>query len=247
MFKAIILAAGKGSRMKSDLPKVLHTINDKTLVQYVIDAVSESEVNKIFVVVSDINGEVAKSVNGDVTFIEQKETLGTGHAVMQAEQYIEDTDDVIVLTGDTPLITATTIDCIRGINDETWNAVTILTAKIDDPKAYGRILRDAEHQIIGIVEKKDATEQQLAIKEINSGIYCFQGKALKDALKLIENNNNQKEYYLTDTIKIINDKGLGVGGCVLEDYTEVLGINTQEELENAKRIVANNLIGGKEV
>ncbi|HCC08090.1 MAG TPA: hypothetical protein DEP72_08060 [Clostridiales bacterium] len=237
MFKAIILAAGKSTRMNSILPKVLHRINDKTLVQYVLDSVKMCDTDKIFVVVSNDSKNVREAIKMDVIFVEQKEQLGTGHAVMQVEKYIEDTDDIVVLCGDTPLITSETINNIKEIHTKDNNAATILTTILDNPMSYGRIIRDNEKNIIGIVEEKDANDNQKDIKEINSGIYFFKGKYLKEALKKIESKNNSNEYYLTDTIKNITNAGHSVGSYTTKNYTEILGVNTQDELDKARKVL----------
>ncbi len=240
MFKAIILAAGKGTRMNTDIPKVLNKINEKCLVQYVIDEVKNIGVQETITIVGYKAEEVKATIKDNkIIYAEQKELLGTGHAVMQAEQYIEDNDTVIILYGDAPLIKGQTLKTLKDEHDRNGNAVTILTTILDDAANYGRIIRNESNKVIGIVEKKDANEEQIAIKEINSGVYCFNGKKLKEALKNIDNNNSQKEYYLTDTIKILVAQGFKIGSYISQDHTEVLGVNTVEELNVAAGVIAD--------
>ncbi|HAN10182.1 MAG TPA: hypothetical protein DCP90_06180 [Clostridiales bacterium] len=237
MLKAIVLAAGKGSRMNSMIPKVLHEINNKTLIQHVLDVVKMCNFDRVFVVISSNANNVIEAVKNDVIFVEQKDQLGTGHAVMQVEEYIDDIDDIIVLCGDSPLITSKTLNNIMDMHIKSNDAATIITTILDNPMAYGRIIRDNEKNIISIVEKKDANNDQINIKEINSGIYCFKGKYLKEALKKIQNNNKSNEYYLPDTIRIIINEGYRVGSYIVNDYTEILGVNTQEDLVIAREIL----------
>ena len=205
-FKAIILAAGKGTRMKSKNPKVVHNVCGKEMVNHVIDISNKSGVNDVVVVLGHGSETVKNVIPEECIVVMQKEQLGTGHAVKMAKDTINDDDTIVVLCGDTPLIEEDTLKKLFAYHIENEYMATVLTTKVDDPTGYGRVIRDAEGNFSRIVEQKDANEEELAVNEINSGIYCFKGDKLKEALELLDNNNAQGEYYLTDTMKIIKDK-----------------------------------------
>ena len=177
---AIILAAGKGTRMKSDLPKVLHTINDKALAEYVIDAVRDAGIEKVCLVIGYEADRVKENIHRDVQYAYQEEQLGTGHAVMCAKDFLDEADDVLILCGDTPLIKGSTLKEVMDVHKRSGSYATVISARVDDPKGYGRILRDSAGNFVGSVEDKDATDKQRWIKEINSGMYVFNAKELKN-------------------------------------------------------------------
>lgn len=234
---AIILAAGKGTRMKSDLPKVLHKIHDKALVEYVIDAVKEAGIKKTCLVIGYKADEIKANVKRNVEYAFQAEQLGTGHAVMCAKDFIEDEGDTLVLCGDTPLILGDTLKKLIEYHKENGFYVTVLSAKMEDPTGYGRIVRDENGNFLKNVEHKDATEEERKITEINSGMYIFNSKELKDGLGKLTTDNAQGEYYLPDVITVIREKGLKVGAFSIDDPSEIFGINTVEQLQTATGIL----------
>lgn len=245
MIFSIILAAGEGTRMKSKLPKVLHKICGKPLLSHVINTAKASGIDKNIVIIGNKSDLVRKTIEEEVIFIEQPMgegvPYGTGFAVMQAKDFIEDDSHVIILYGDTPLITSDTINNIVDFHKKGNYEATVLSADFDDPTGYGRIIRDKNGNVEAIVEHKDASELQREIKEINSGIYCFNGKSLKLALDRLDNNNAQNEYYITDAIKILNDLGLRVGGYKILDSEEIFGINSREQLAEAEKIMRKRI------
>jgi len=237
---AIILAAGRGVRMKSELPKVSHLIFGKPMIAWVLEAVKGLELDEVFVVVG-YRSEIVKSECKEfgVTFVEQKEQLGTGHAVMQAAPYIKDSL-VIVLNGDMPLIKTDTLkEFISQHLRSKAASATVLTATLPDPGSYGRIVRGRDERILKIVEQRDATEEELAVKEINTGTYCFNSRDLINALNEVKPDNAQKEYYLTDVIGILTEQDLPVYAHKAQDPNEVLGVNTLEELIRLEGLFKN--------
>lgn len=234
---AVILAAGQGTRMKSKLPKVLHQALGKPMVQWVLDCLSQAGVQDKIAVLGHGGEQVAPVVGQQAAVVYQTEQLGTGHAVMQAAPALPaDNDCVLVICGDTPLLRAETIRQLIAQHAREGNAVTILTACTENPTGYGRIVRQGQ-QISAIVEQKDASEEQKQIKEINIGTYCFDQKFLLQFLSALDTNNAQKEYYLTDLIKIANQNQLPVGGFVLADFNESLGVNNRVQLSQAEAIL----------
>ncbi len=240
-FCAIILAAGKGTRMKSDLPKVLHEIGGKPLLQYVLDATESAGAEKIFVVI----GHQAQKVSacfpeGRCVFVLQEQQLGTGHAVLQARNELAHYDGLtVILCGDVPLLRPHTIKKMIDEHLATDATLTVLTAIVPDPFGYGRIIKDGQGTIIKITEQADAKESEKIINEINTGIYCAQTPFLLEALEKIENNNSKKEYYLTDIVAIARSQNFKVQACLTDNYMEVMGINTPEEMANAARYLKN--------
>lgn len=235
---AIVMAAGKGTRMKSNKSKLVHQIYGKELVKRVVETAKKAEVNEIITVVGYKKEQVQAVLKDSVKYAYQEEMLGTGHAVMQATQYLEGRKGkVVILNGDVPILRPETLKNLiqKSINNKEY--ATLLTAIYDNPTGYGRIIRDEGGNIKGIVEQKDATEEQKEIQEINAGIYCFDIEELLLALKEIKPNNAQGEYYLTDVIKIMNDKGLKTGAVIVEDNTEILGVNDRLQLEMLTRIL----------
>lgn len=234
---AVILAAGQGTRMKSKLPKVLHKALGKPMVQWVIDCLSEAGVADKIAVLGHGGEQVAQVVEGQAQIVYQTEQLGTGHAVMQtAPALAADNDCVLVICGDTPLLRPQTISQLIAQHQAEGNAVTLLTAHAENPAGYGRIVRNGQ-QIAAIVEQKDASEEEKLISEINTGTYCFDQKFLLQYLSALDTNNAQKEYYLTDLIKIANQHQLPVGGFVLTDFNESLGVNNRVQLAQAEQIL----------
>lgn len=240
-FKAVILAGGKGTRMESDLPKVLHKVCGETMVHYTIKAAKDAGATDVIVVVG-YNGQLVKREIVDVVdFAEQHEQLGTGHAVMCAKNMIGTEGDVVVLCGDTPLITAGTIRKLYELHKHEYNGVTVLSAILDDPTGYGRIIRDEDGRFLRIVEHKDCTEEELKVNEINSGMYVFNAEALSASLGLLTNDNAQGEYYLTDTVAIIKKSGLKINALPVDDVNEILGVNTIPQLKEAEEIMKARL------
>jgi bifunctional UDP-N-acetylglucosamine pyrophosphorylase/glucosamine-1-phosphate N-acetyltransferase len=236
--KAVILAAGKGTRMKSELPKVVHRIDGKCLVDYVIEAARGAGVTDVCLVVGYKHEVVEQEIaNKDVSFVLQPEQLGTGHAVKCARDFLGDSGETLILFGDTPLITKETLGKLCDYHKEHGNTVTVLSATVDDPTGYGRIIRDGAGHFIKSVEHKDATEDERKSKEVNSGMYLFDTAELKLALDKIKPNNAQGEYYLPDTLTIIKEKGLRVDAYALADATDITGVNDQMQLAEAAEII----------
>lgn len=243
---SIILAAGEGSRMKSDIPKVLQKICDNHILKYVVDASKNAGIEKNYCVIGHGAEEVKKSINDDsidyrIQPTKEGSPYGTGYAVMQAQEDIPDNSTVLILYGDTPLITEKTIQDLLEYHKLKNNSGTVLTAYVKDPTDYGRIVRDDNNEVLKIVEQKDGTEEELKIKEINSGIYTFNGDLLKDALNKLTNNNAQNEYYITDVIQILKDQGEKVGAYVMEDAVEIYGINSKSQLAFCEKIMRNRI------
>lgn len=230
---AIILAAGKGTRMKSNKAKVVFPIAGKSLINRVIDTTLKAGANMISVVVG-YKKETVKEIipdNPKIRFAEQKEQLGTGHAVMVAEENFRNFDgSILVLAGDVPFLKPDTLKKVIDKNQSTNATCTILTAIIDDAGKYGRIVRDHQSNISKIVEFKDANEKERKIKEFNTGIYCFSARELFASLKKIDNNNKQKEYYLTDVLEIIRKDRKKINSIVISDVDEVTGVNSKKQL-----------------
>lgn len=234
---AIILAAGQGTRMKSKLPKVLHRVLGKPMVQWVIDCLTAAGVTDKITVLGHGAEQVATVVAEQTSIVYQTEQLGTGHAVMQGVKALGvENDCVIVICGDTPLLQANTIKSLLAKHNAEKNMVTVLTAQASDPTGYGRIVRNGA-QIEAIVEQKDATEEEKTITEINTGTYCFNQQFLLQYLPTLTTNNAQKEYYLTDLIKIANQNQFPVGGYQLDDFSESLGVNNRVQLAQAEQVL----------
>ncbi len=238
--KAVILAAGKGTRMKSDLPKVIHEALGKPMVKYSIEAAMEAgaDVSDVCLVVGH-KAEMVKDVVGNqVSYVLQEEQLGTGHAVKCASEFIGEEGMTMILCGDTPLVTGKTLKALVDIHKEEGNAITVLTAKVEDPTGYGRIIKDSWGKFIKIVEQKDATLEEQRVDEINSGMYIFDSAILNKALSKITNENAQGEYYLTDTIEIVKSEGWGeVATVIVSDADEIKGVNSPDQLKEAEDIL----------
>ena len=230
---AIILAAGKGTRMKSDKPKVIFELAGKPMINRVVETANKINSDLIAIVVGYKKEQVIDVVpkNENIKFIEQVQQNGTGHAVMVTEEIFKDFDgDVFILCGDVPLLRYKTLENIQEHHREQNASCTVLTAFMDDALRYGRIVRNPDGNVQRIVEFKDATEEEKKIKEINTGIYCFDAKDLFLTLQNINNNNNQNEYYLTDTLEILNNENKLVTSVILDDMVEASGVNSKEQL-----------------
>nr|WP_202113726.1 MULTISPECIES: bifunctional UDP-N-acetylglucosamine diphosphorylase/glucosamine-1-phosphate N-acetyltransferase GlmU [unclassified Gilliamella] len=230
---AIILAAGKGTRMYSELPKVLHKIGGKPMLQHVIDTVQQLNINRTNIVYGHGKSQLEIALKDQhVELIYQAEQLGTGHAVQQASTYIQDDEDILILYGDTPLISVETLKNL--IASKTEHGIALLTVTLDDPTGYGRIERK-NGKVIAIVEQKDASLEQQKIKEINTGIMLVTGKLLKDWLSRLTNDNAQKEYYLTDIIAFAYQDGYNIKTSQPIQQFEVEGVNNRLQLATLER------------
>ncbi len=235
---AVILAAGKGTRMKSDLPKVLHKVAGISMLEHVFRSVSAIEPEKTVTVIGHKAELVEQVLAGQTEFVRQTEQLGTGHAVMMAEPVLENlTGQTLVIAGDTPLITGESLKNLIDFHINHKNVATILTAEADNPFGYGRIVRNQHGEVIKIVEQKDASDFEQQIKEINTGTYVFDNARLFEALKNINTNNAQGEYYITDVIGIFRENGEKVGAYTLKDFDESLGVNDRVALATAESIM----------
>ena len=234
--KALILAAGKGTRMKSELPKVIHTVNGIPMVQKIIKELEKINIEENILILGHKKEEVLKTI-GEVSYVVQTEQLGTGHAIMQAKEKLKDYEgDVMILCGDTPLLKSRTLENMYNYHKENKCTTTVLTAVYDNPFGYGRIVKE-NGNVVGIVEEKEASEEIKKIKEVNAGVYCCNAKELFKALDKIDNNNEKGEYYLTDIIGIQVKKGKKVSSFVLEDSEEILGVNSKVELAQASKVL----------
>ena len=247
MAKAVILAAGKGTRMKSEKSKILHEIFNKTLLGYVIDATEYSGVIDFSYVIVGHQAEAVsafcqKNYPQTTTTRLQMPQLGTGHAISFVCDDLKDFDgEVVILCGDTPLIKAETLKEFVEAHRENDSSLTVMSAIFDDPTNYGRIIRD-EKGLNAIVEEKDATIEQKAIKEINAGIYCINWKEISPAFKELKNNNAQGEYYITDMVKWAVEKGLKTNSFILKNNWEIFGINSKTHLAQATRILNDETV-----
>mgnify|MGYP003301791854 CR=1 FL=1 len=238
----VIMAAGKGTRMKSDTPKVLHTIFDKTLVGYVIDAVNKTGlVDENYIIVGHqaerVEEYVTKNYQNTKTVL-QSPQLGTGHAVSMVLSFLNDfKGEVIILCGDTPLITEETLKDFIQAHYNKKSDLTVMSAIFENPTNYGRIIRNKDDSLNSIVEEKDATLEQKLIKEVNAGIYCINWERIKPAFSQLKTNNAQGEYYLTDIIKWANEQNLNVNAHILKNNEEIFGINSKIQLSEATKIL----------
>lgn len=240
MRHAIIMAAGKGTRMHSSLPKVMHRIVEKPMIGHLIDTLKTLDVDKIVSIVGYGHEIITRAYEGQCEFALQEPQLGTGHAVMQAKCLEGLEGQTLVINGDCPCIKKETFDRMFQELDK-GAAMVVLSTRLDDPKAYGRVIFNNEGIIERIVEFKDCNEDQKQVEYINTGIYAFDNKVLFDCLPLLTNDNQQQEYYITDLVEIISKKGLQVRALVTEDTDEVQGINDKVELAYANRYMQKRI------
>ncbi|MBR0260406.1 MAG: bifunctional UDP-N-acetylglucosamine diphosphorylase/glucosamine-1-phosphate N-acetyltransferase GlmU [Selenomonadaceae bacterium] len=234
--ETIILAAGKGTRMRSKLPKVLHKVGGKPMLQHVIDAAKKAGSSREVVVIGS-GADLVKKAIPNVEFVLQEEQLGTGHAVLSAkENFAESKGTVLILCGDTPLLTSNLLKNFTTAHEDSDCAATVLTAKMPDATGYGRIIRDTDGTFKKIVEDKDANELEKKINEVNAGVYCFDVQKLFGALEKVGNDNSQGEYYLPDVLTILADAGEKIGAFRADYADETLGINSRVQLAAADRI-----------
>lgn len=243
---SIILAAGEGTRMKSKKSKVLHDICGKPMLDYIVEASKKAEVEKNIVIVGHSGEEVREYFSEEAMIfktqpIGEDAPYGTGFAVMQAVDEIDDNSTVVILSGDTPLIRDKTINDLINYHNEKDFHGTVLTALLENPKGYGRIVRGKHGKLRRIVEEKDALGEEKKINEINSGVYCFNGKLLKYALNKISSDNAQNEYYITDVIGILNDEGYNVGAYAIGDSSEISGVNSRVELAFCEKVMRKRI------
>ncbi len=235
----LIMAAGKGTRMKSDLAKVLHPIDGQPMIHYVIKLARELGSSRVIAIIGHQKERVRAELDYEhIEYALQEPQLGTGHAVMQAEPLLHNYGgDVLVLSGDVPLLTEKTMRRLIGLHRDHHAMATVLTTVMPDPTGYGRVIRGTNDDVVKIVEHKDATEDERKIREINSGIYVFNSGELFSALKKINSDNAQNEYYLPDVLKVLILENKKVSALITEDYHEISGINTVEQLKEAEQIL----------
>lgn len=240
---AIILAAGKGTRMRSKYPKVLHKVGGKPMLQHVIDAAVTAGCQQKVVIVGHEAQLVEAMVGTQGKIALQAEQLGTGHAVMQTADALKDFHGTaLILCGDTPLLDGAELKKFCEEHQKSGASATVLTAIMDNPFGYGRIIRDNEGNVQSIVEQKDANAEQQAIKEINTGIYCMECPQMFDVLATLTNDNAQGEYYLTDVLEKLNQAGAKVGGVVTQDSDMVMGINSRKQLSVAESVMRQRIL-----
>ncbi|MBB6455243.1 bifunctional UDP-N-acetylglucosamine pyrophosphorylase/glucosamine-1-phosphate N-acetyltransferase [Salirhabdus euzebyi] len=233
---AIVLAAGQGTRMKSSLYKVLHPVCGKPMVQHVVDQLNDLHLSKVITVVGHGAEKVKDHLGERSEFVLQEEQLGTGHAVMKAEPLLRNLEGTtLVVCGDTPLLTAKTLESLVLKHEEENAKVSVLTAQLEDPTGYGRVVRNSSDEVEKIVEHKDANPEELTIGEINTGTYCFDNRALFEALQHVSNDNSQGEYYLPDVIEILKVKNEKIVAYKTNDFEETIGVNDRVALAQAEK------------
>lgn len=241
---AIILAAGKSTRMVTDLPKVLHEVCGRPMLAYVVDACRQAGVEKIICVVGYRKDDIIRAFSHepDLVFVEQKEQKGTGHAAMCCREALEGFEgNCMVIAGDMPLVRSETLRLLIDTHSEQKSAVTLATAVLDDPTGYGRIVRDKYGNLQGIVEHSDCTPEQLQIREINPSYYCFDKKLLFEALDQIQPNNVKGEYYITDALKILISGGHRAMAITAVAAEDAMGVNSRLELAEVGRVMQNRI------
>lgn len=240
---AVILAAGKGTRMKSKTHKVLHPVCGKPMVQHVIDQLNAIGTSKTIMVVGYLGETVKAALSSEVLFVEQEQQLGTAHAVMQAKPLLNrEHGTTIVLNGDHPLFTKETLQKLIEKHHESGAAATVLTAHMQDATGYGRIVRHADGSVERIVEHKDATDEELLIKEVNTGTFCFDNQKLFATLEKVNNNNAQGEYYLPDVLSILRESGDRISAEVIGDVNEAMGVNDRLQLAEAEKLMRERIL-----
>ncbi|RWZ51252.1 bifunctional UDP-N-acetylglucosamine diphosphorylase/glucosamine-1-phosphate N-acetyltransferase GlmU [Halobacillus fulvus] len=239
---AVVLAAGQGTRMKSKLYKVLHPVCGKPMVQHVVDQLNTLNLDELITVVGFGAEKVQDQLGEDSHYVIQEEQLGTGHAVLQADHILADKEGTtVVVCGDTPLLTAETLQKLLDHHDAEGAKATVLTAHAEDPTGYGRVIRGGNGQVERIVEQKDASQEEQAIQEINTGTYCFDNQALFQALKNVSNDNVQGEYYLPDVVEILKDQSETISAYQTPDFSESLGVNDRVALSKAEKLMKNRI------
>lgn len=232
--RVVILAAGKGTRMRSDLPKVLHKVANKPMVEHVIDTARSLKPDAINLIYGHGGDQLKQAIAGDdLTWVEQREQLGTGHAVQQVIPHLKSSEKVIILYGDVPLLTESTL--IKLVTASTNTALGLLTMTLAEPTGYGRIVRNERRSVTGIVEQKDANAQQLAINEVNTGIMIADSDKLKNWLENLSDDNAQKEYYLTDIVAMAAREGVNIATAQPDNAQEVEGANNRQQLASLER------------
>lgn len=235
----LILAAGEGTRMKSPIAKVLHTVGGKSMIRHVMTAVRALAPQRIVVVVGHQAEAVREELADErVEFVTQTERLGTAHAALMARPLLDGfSGTLLVLNGDTPLITAGTLRGLVDFHSARGAAATVLSAELDDPTGYGRVIRGDDGELLRIVEHKDATAAERDVREINSGIFCFETADLFAALAMVGRGNVQGEYYITDVMEILREQGKGTAVYRCDEKERVIGINDSEQLRAAERMM----------
>ncbi|OAB43435.1 bifunctional N-acetylglucosamine-1-phosphate uridyltransferase/glucosamine-1-phosphate acetyltransferase [Paenibacillus antarcticus] len=239
---AIVLAAGQGKRMKSKLYKVLHPVCGKPMVGHVLDTVKQVNSERVIVIVGH-GAEAVQSYLGDAAeYVLQPQQLGTGHAVTQAAPLLRnEAGSTIVICGDTPLVTPETLEGLMQLHESNNAAATVLTAQLDNPKGYGRVIRGEDGSVLRIVEQKDCSPQEDVVREINTGTYCFDNLKLFEALEKVTNHNAQSEYYLTDVIGILVNASETVLGYITNDSSESIGVNDRLALSEAEQFMRERI------
>ncbi|MCX7999327.1 MAG: NTP transferase domain-containing protein [Leptospiraceae bacterium] len=237
---AVVLAAGKGTRMKSELPKVVTPLLDKSLVRYVLDSLLQLELNKIFVVVGYKKEVVMKELSdySQIEFVEQRDQLGTGHALLTTQEKLSHfSGSILVCCGDVPFIRPQTFSNLLNHHFLNQNSLTVLSAKVSNPFGYGRLVRNSKGELLEIVEEKDANPEQKKITEINTGTYVLESPSVFSYLLQVGKENAQGEYYLPDLVKIYKKLGHSVDGYLLENPLECTGVNSPDELTYAQSLI----------
>lgn len=243
MYKcALILAAGQGTRIKSDIPKVLHKVCGKEMVNHVIDTMRKAKIDDVNVIIGKGSELVKeKTSTKNVSYSLQEKQLGTGHAVKSAINFLKDKKGIVgVFCGDAPLIKNETVESLFKSHLDNNNGATLLSSLIQDPTGYGRVIRDNNGEVLKIVEHKDCTKEELLVNEMNSAIYCFDIELLLSSLDKLSDNNSQGEYYLTDVIGILKEEGKKVGALVI-DYEETIGVNSRVQLAEAEGVLRDRI------
>ncbi len=239
---AVVLAAGQGTRMKSKLYKVLHPVCGKSMVQHVVDQLKPLNLSDLITVVGFGAEKVQEQLGEDSRYVVQEEQLGTGHAVLQADDLLADKEGTtVVVCGDTPLLTSDTLQNMLDHHEAEQAKATILTAHAEDPAGYGRVIRSGNGQVERIVEQKDASADEQAIQEINTGTYCFDNQALFAALKSVSNDNVQGEYYLPDVVEILKGQSETVSAYQTTNFAESLGVNDRVALAKAEKLMKQRI------
>jgi bifunctional UDP-N-acetylglucosamine pyrophosphorylase / glucosamine-1-phosphate N-acetyltransferase len=241
----VVLAAGQGKRMKSELPKVLHTVCGRPMLTYVLAAARAVEAERIVVVLGHGHEQVLPYLPADCVVALQDRQLGTGHAVLAAAGQILP-GSLLVLSGDTPLVTGELLQVLAREHADSGATATVLTMELEDPAGYGRIIRGADGSVFGIVEHRDATPEELNIHEVNSGMYVLPTPLALEILAQVEADNDQGEVYLTDVIAGLNKRGHKVAASKVADPSLVLGVNSQDELAQAESLMARRIELAKE-